>query len=433
MSRLEESGQAPASNEVRRGVPSPVVWLLSACCALSVANVYYAQPLLDAIAHDFDIPPAHIGGVITATQIGCALALVFVVPLGDILDKKRLMSLQLIGLTLACIGVAMASSRVALLLSMASAGLLGTAMTQGLIAYAATLAPDRERGRVVGAAQSGVVVGLLMARTFAGAVADLAGWRMVYWMSAAIAIAMLATLGQRLPALPKTPMPLRYGALLRSMATLLREERVLRVRGTIGLLMFAAFGTFWGALVLPLSAPPHAMSHTAIGAFGLVGAAGAIASARAGRLADRGFGDLTTGVALVFLLAAWLPLLWTTQSIALLIAGIVLLDAGGQAIHVVNQSMIFGARPEARARLVGCYMLFYSAGVGLGSIASTTAYAYAGWSGVCMLGALTSAAAMVFWLVTRLNESTAGCAGTADLRTVGVNAKRCANQNSSGM
>jgi predicted MFS family arabinose efflux permease len=414
MSRIAESSQTAASNEARRSVPSSIVWLLPVCCALSVANVYYAQPLLDAIAHDFEIAPAHIGGVITSTQIGCALALVFVVPLGDILDKKRLMSAQLVALSLACIGVAIASSRAGLLLSMAAAGLVGTAMTQGLIAYAATLAPDRERGRVVGAAQSGVVVGLLMARTFAGAVADFAGWRMVYWMSAAVAMGMLAVLWRQLPALPATPTSLRYGTLLRSMIILLREERVLRVRGTIGLLMFAALGTFWSALVLPLSAPPHAMSHTAIGAFGLVGAAGAIAATRAGRLADRGFGDLTTGVALVLLLAAWLPLLWTTRSIALLIVGILLLDAGGQAIHVVNQSMILGARPEARARLVGCYMLFYSAGVGLGSIASTAAYAYAGWSGVCLLGATTSAAAMVFWWATRRNPNAAPRAGAAD-------------------
>jgi predicted MFS family arabinose efflux permease len=181
---------------------------------------------------------------------------------------------------------------------------------------------------------------------------------------------------------------------------LLAHERVLQVRGMIGLLMFAAFSIFWSALVLPLSAPPFSMSHTSIGAFGLVGALGALAAARAGQLTDRGLGQVTTGIALALLVASWLPIAFTIESIPLLIVGIILLDVGGQAIHVVNQSMIFSTRPEAHARLVGCYMLFYSAGSGLGAISSTAMYAYAGWHGVCLLGAAVSLVALMFWAVT---------------------------------
>lgn len=376
------------------------VALLAVCCAASVANVYYAQPLLDSIARDFGVPDAAIGGVITATQLGCALALLFVVPLGDLLNRKRLISVQLVLLTAACIGVATSTTRVALLAGMVALGLLGTAMTQGLIACSAALAGAGERGRVVGAAQGGVVIGLLTARSLAGVVTDLAGWRAVYLVSGALAIAMLVALSRLLPDRDAPRERIGYAALLRSMVVLLRDERTLRVRGAIALLMFAAFGVFWSALVLPLSAPLHAMSHTQIGAFGLVGALGAAAAARAGRLADRGLGETTTGAALALLACSWLPIAFAPTSIPLLVVGIVLLDVGGQAVHVVNQSMILGARADAHARLVGCYMLFYSAGSGLGAIASTLTYAHAGWTGVCVLGAAVSVAALGVWAAT---------------------------------
>ncbi|KVO38748.1 MFS transporter [Burkholderia ubonensis] len=394
------AGRSPDADAAGNRLSTTRVALLAACCAASVANVYYAQPLLDSIARDFAIPHAEIGGVITATQLGCALALLFVVPLGDLLNRKRLLAVQLALLTAACIGVAASASRVGLLAGMAGVGLLGTAMTQGLIACAAALAGDGERGRVVGAAQGGVVIGLLIARSVAGIVTDLAGWRAVYLASAATAIVMGVVLSRLLPDARAPHERIGYAALLASMGFLLRRDRVLQVRGMLALLMFAAFSIFWSALVLPLSAPPHAMSHTAIGAFGLVGALGAAAAARAGRLADRGLGQATTGAALVLLVASWLPLAFTTSSIPLLIVGIVLLDIGGQAIHVVNQSMILGARPDAHARLVGCYMLFYSVGSGLGAIASTLVYARAGWAGVCVLGAAVSVAALAFWAAT---------------------------------
>jgi predicted MFS family arabinose efflux permease len=278
--------------------------------------------------------------------------------------------------------------------------MLGTAMTQGLIAYAASLAHESERGRVVGAAQSGVVIGLLMARSLAGVVTDLAGWRVVYFLSGALAAIMLIVLWRVLPSPRVQPVRMSYAQLLRSMLTLLAHERVLQVRGMIGLLMFASFSIFWSALVLPLSAPPFSMSHSQIGAFGLVGVVGALAAARAGHLADRGLGQWTTGIALILLLVSWVPIGFMSYSVALLIVGIILLDMGGQAIHVVNQSMIFSTRPEAHGRLVGCYMLFYSVGSGLGAGASTWVYVKSGWGGVCWLGVSVSALALLVWAVT---------------------------------
>ncbi|NMG66191.1 MFS transporter [Azoarcus indigens] len=378
-------------------LPRGLVVLFAAASGLSVANVYYAQPLLDALARDFGVGQAAVGSVVTATQAGCALALLLLVPLGDRLDRRRLMAGQLAALVAALALTGAASSAPMLLAGMLGVGLLGTAMTQGLIAYAASAAAPGEQGRVVGAAQGGVFIGLLLARVFAGGVSDLAGWRGVYFCAAGLMLALALPLWRRLPALPPQPDAISYPRLLASMLTLLREEGVLRVRGTLALLMFAAFNIFWSALVLPLSAPPFALSRTAIGAFGLVGAVGAFAAARAGRWADQGHAQRTTAAALALLLLAWWPLALMEQSLWALVLGILLLDLGGQALHVTNQSLIFRTRPQAYGRLVSLYMLFYAVGSGLGAIATTATYAHAGWPGVCLLGAAVSVLALAFW------------------------------------
>lgn len=384
---------APAVTQL----PRTTVWLFAIACGLSVANVYYAQPLLDALALDFGFSAATVGMVIAMTQAGCALALLLLVPLGDLLERRRLMLVQLVLLIAALLATAMASTAFWLLAGMLSVGLMGTAMTQGLIACAASAAGSAERGRVVGAAQGGVVIGLLLARTMAGTVADIADWRMVYLVSAALALLLLVALWRLLPQQPPAATSLRYRALLVSMLDLLMHHRVLQIRGVIALLMFAAFSIFWSALVLPLRAAPYAFSHAQIGAFGLVGVIGALGAARAGKLADQGYGQQTTGMAWLLLLIAWVPLALMAHSIWALVIGIVLLDLAGQAIHVTNQSMIFSADSSAHSRLVACYMLFYAVGSGVGAIAATSIYAFAGWVGVCLLGALVSLSGLLFW------------------------------------
>lgn len=382
-------------------LPRGTILLFAAAAGASVANVYYAQPLLDALARAFSIPEGAVGGVVTATQAGCALALLLVVPLGDLLERRRLMVAQALLLAAALVAAGLAASLPMLLGAMVLIGLLGTAMTQGLIAYAAGAAADHERGRVVGAAQSGVFIGLLLARVLAGGVSDVAGWRSVYVCSAGLMLALTWLLWRRLPRLAPGVGRMAYGSLIRSMFTLLLRDRVLQVRGGLALLMFAALNIFWSALVLPLSAPPYGLSHTAIGAFGLAGAAGALAATWAGALVDRGRADLASAVALLVLLAAWLPLACMDVSLWALVAGIVLLDLGGQAIHVTNQGMIFRSSSGAHSRLVAGYMLFYAVGSGLGAMAATAVYAAAGWDGVCALGAGVSALALVFWAATR--------------------------------
>ena len=335
--------------------------LFAVACGLSVANVYYAQPLLDVLGAEFAIGQAGVGLLFGATQAGCALALLLVVPLGDLLERRRLMFVQLLLLVLSLLLVGFAGDTLGLALGLLGLGLLGTAMTQGLLAYAAALAAPGERGRVVGAAQGGVVIGLLLARSLAGLLADLGGWRSVYLVSAASMGGLGLLLWRVLPAAPSNELGLSYRQLLGSMFGLLASQRV-QVRGLLGLLMFAAFGVFWSSLVLLLGAPPYSLSHSAIGAFGLVGALGALGAARAGSLADRGHAQALSGGALLLLLLSWLPLALGAHSLAALILGVLLLDLAGQAIHVLNQSLVFAIDPRAHSRLVGCYMLFYAAG-----------------------------------------------------------------------
>jgi predicted MFS family arabinose efflux permease len=203
-----------------------------------------------------------------------------------------------------------------------------------------------------------------------------------------------------LPAQPATTSRLPYIKLVQSTLGLLLTDRVLRTRGTLALLMFAVFSIFWSALALPLTAPPVSLSHSAVGAFGLLGAVGAFFAGRAGRWADQGWSQRTSAAALVLLLLAWIPLSFTESSLWWLAAGILLLDVGCQALHVTNQAMILRGPAESHGRLIGCYMLFYAVGSGAGAISSTAVYAQAGWSGVCILGASVSVLALVVWAAT---------------------------------
>ncbi|MDR4249964.1 MULTISPECIES: MFS transporter [Bacillus] len=378
--------------------------LFAIACGMAVANIYFAQPLLDSLASEFGITYSSIGMVITITQLCYALGLLLIVPLGDLLNRRRLIIGQMLLSVLSLILVGIAPIVTVLFIGLAVVGLLAV-VTQVLVAFAATWAAPEERGRIVGLVQSGIVIGILLARTFAGVLTDLAGWRSVYLVSAIMMLIITGVLFRILPGDDSERESLSYANLLRSMFTLFRQERILRIRGILALLIFIVFGTLWTSLVLPLSTTPYNLSHTAIGALGLAGVAGALGAARAGSLADRGLGQLTTCIALVLLIVSWFFIFFTEYSLILLIIGIIILDLSVQAVHVTNQSMIFTVRPEARSRLTAAYMIFYSIGSATGSIVSTSIYANDGWIGVCLFGASVSAIALLYWIITyRLTE-----------------------------
>lgn len=388
---------------------SSVVLLFAVACGLAVGNVYYAQPLLDAMADAFAMSPATIGIVITLTQIGYGIGLVLLVPLGDLLNRRRLIVTQTLLSAAALLMIALAPSSAWLLLGMTLTGLLAV-VTQVLVAYAATLAIPAQRGRVVGVVTSGIVVGILLARTIAGAMADLAGWRAIYLLSAGLTLLMALLLLRVLPKNEAAQPASRYGALIASVFSLFGQEPVLRQRAILALLTFASAMVLWTPMVLPLAAPPLSLSHSEIGLFGLAGAAGALAAARAGHLADRGLGQWVSGLSLLLMLASWLPIALTQSSLWALLLGVITLDLGLQAVHVTSQSMIYSVRPEAQSRLTAGYMLFYSIGSALGSITSTAMYAWAGWTGVCLLGAVINAVALSYWWLTLRSGAPQRCA-----------------------
>jgi len=373
-----------------------IALLFSIAGALAVANVYYAQPLLDAMAHDFGIPAAMIGLVVTLTQVGYGLGLVLLVPLGDLFDRRRLIVAHSALSVLTLLMIAVAPSGIWLLAGMALTGLLAV-VAQLLVAHAASVAHDSERGHIVGIVTSGIVIGILLARTLSGAMADLAGWRSIYWLSAALTLLMTVLLWRVLPVQRSAPSNLGYAQLLGSLWHLLRDQPVLRQRAVLALLSFASAMVLWTPLVLPLSAPPLSLSATEVGLFGLAGAAGALAAARAGGLADRGRGQWVSGIALLLMIASWGAIALTQQSLWALLLGVVVFDLGLQGLHVASQSLIYRLPAETHSRLTAAYMLFYSIGSALGSLASTLVYAWGGWLLVCALGAALNVLALAYW------------------------------------
>jgi predicted MFS family arabinose efflux permease len=390
----------PHNAEISIELPRFAAILYAIVCGSAVATVYFAQPLLEAIAEEFGISPAVIGTVVTVTQLCYALGLFFVVPLGDLLDPRRLVTGMMIGSAAALSIVALSSNALLLFLGIGLTGFLAV-VAQVLVALATHRSSPGRRGHNIGLVTSGIVLGILLARTFAGALADLAGWRSVYTVSAVIMLGMACVFLFVTPAVPSPPRRISYPGLLRSVKDLFVQIPLLRARALLAFLIFTNFSILWSSMVLPLSTPPLSLSHTAVGLFGLAGAAGAVAAGRAGRLADRGLGQRTTGVALLLLLVSWLPIGLLGTSLWLFAAGVVMLDFAVQAVHVTNQSMILSVRPEARSRLTAGYMIFYSCGSAAGAAASTLVYSWAGWTGVCLLGALVSAGTLIFWIQTR--------------------------------
>lgn len=382
------------------GLSNRVAGLFAVSCGVSVANAYYAQPLLDSLADEFSIEHALIGGIITTTQIGYGLGLILLVPLGDFMNRRRLIVTQSLLATVSLLVVSFAPNAFILFCGMAATGLLAV-VTQTLVAYASVLARPAERGKIVGVVTSGVIIGILLARTVSGALSDAFGWRSVYLVSAIATFATGALLFKALPGYDPPRIRTSYPRLVWSVFRLFVEEPVLRTRAFLGMLIFAVVNMLWTPMVLPLSSAPFFLSHTEVGLFGLAGAMGALGASSAGRLADSGHAERTTGLALALMLVAWLPIGFLPKSIWFLIAGVLVIDFALQAAHVSNQLLIFRVRPEARSRLTAAYMLCYSIGCATGSIGSTMIYARWGWTGVCATAACISAIALMFWWACR--------------------------------
>jgi predicted MFS family arabinose efflux permease len=364
-----------------------LVALIAVATGAIVANLYYAQPLLHQVAHDFHRGAGPASSIITATQIGYAAGLLLIVPLGDLHPRRTLVTRLFVIAALSLVACAVAPTLWFFVLASLAVGAASVA-GQVMIPFAADLAPAERRGRVVARIMTGLLLGILLARTVSGLVAQAAGWRAIYWLSAALMVCFAVVLWRALPREP--PRQARtYRALVGSSLRLLAEEPTLRRRAWHGACAFAAFSVLWTTIAFELSggdASPYHYSNAVIGLFGLVGAAGIIAANLAGSLADAAHSRAAT-LGAGILLAGSFGLLWIGRtSLAALLVGIVVLDVGTQGMQITNQAMIYALRPDARSRINSAYMVCYFVGGAAGSLGAGAVYAAAGWGGVCLLG-----------------------------------------------
>ncbi len=384
------------------GLPRRLVPVFAISAGAAAANLYYAQPLLVDLQADFHAGPGVAGWVPTLAQVGYALGMGLVVPLGDVLARRPLI-LRLTALTTALLCVAPFSPSLGVLAALHLLIGLCTCVPQLLVPLAADLAPPEERGRVVGTIMSGLLVGILLSRTFAGFVGDAAGWRAVFWAGAAMNAVVWLLLRTSLPAeAPRPSVP--YGALLRSCGTLVRTHPDLRLHAALGGLAFAAFSTFWVTLVLHLATLPGDYGARAAGLYGAIGVVGAVAAPLVGRLADTTGGRSINAVGCALIVVSFVLLGVGGSSLVLIGLAVVLLDFGTQASHINNQARIFALDPGARSRINTVYMVTYFTGGALGSLAGTRAWVHAGWTGVCATGAGLGALALLLLGVRRLAD-----------------------------
>lgn len=392
----EPAGQERPATPEAPELSATLVLVMAVACGIAVANLYYAQPLLDTLARAFGVSTGTAGLVVTLTQLGYALGLVFLVPLGDILNRRRLIVVIMLG-TACALAAAAEAPDIKIFLAASLAMGMTSVVAMILVPFAATLARDYNRGRVVGQVMSGLLMGILLARTVSGFLADAAGWRAVFWAGAVLMLAQAAVLWRMLPDI-RSHSRLSYPALLVSVLPLLREEPVLRRRIVYGAAMFATFSALWTCLPFLLSRPPYGYSDSLIGAFGLIGAVGALSASVAGRMADRGWSRVTTGAFLATVLFSFWLMDVGSELLLAMIVGVALMDLGMQGTQITNQSEIYRLRPEARSRITTAYMTGFFLGGALGSSLSAYLYQFYGWRGVCVLCMGFSLVALLFWL-----------------------------------
>jgi predicted MFS family arabinose efflux permease len=409
------------------GISTKLAVMLAIASGMAVANIYYAQPLLEQIGHDLGVGPAGLGLVTTVTQVGYLLGLILIVPLGDLINRRVLIVSGCVIAAAALVAVAVSPGSLMFLIASAIVGVVSV-VQQVINAYAAVLSSPESRGRILGIVTSGVVFGVLLARTVSGVLADALGWRSIYVVSALLMLGLALVLTRKLPS-ETSRGAVSYRRLITSVVTLTIHERAFRVRSLITLFVFAGFGALWGSVALPLTAAPWHLSTTEVGLFGLAGVAGAIGASRAGALADRGRAQWVTGVALVLFAVSWAPIGWLPQSLIPLIIGIIILNFAGQAISVTNQHLIVAIDPNASSRLIGSNTVYYAIGTGGGAIAATIAYSASGWSAVCILGAGLSTLAFLVWAVDRILSNRGGLqSGTSRTETTPAPAGRAENR-----
>jgi len=360
--------------------------LMAVGVGVAVANIYCCQPLLAIMGRNLRVSDHHIGWIATLTQIGTALGMLLFVPLGDIAERRALTVRM-------CVFIAIASTLTAVAPSFALLAIfsfllgLGCVVPHLILPFAAHLAPEGSRGKVVAKVISGMLVGILLARTVAGFVGAQFGWRAIYWISAILMLALAIAFRRLLPE-SHPSVKMHYFDLLRSVGSMVREHSLLRESAAIGALLFGSFSAFWTTLVFFLAKPPYHYGARMAGAMGLLAAASAALAPLVGRMIDRRSPKLGIAIAVCLALAAFVLMAFTGHWLIGLGLGVILLDIGVQTGHISNQTRIYNAFPEARSRANTVYMVSYFTGGALGSTLGNLGWNLAGWPGVCAIGAM---------------------------------------------
>jgi len=378
---------------LRRGL----VWIMAIACGLGAANLYYSQPLLVLIAHSFAVSDNVVGLLATITQAGFALGLLLLIPLGDTFNRRTLIVSALFAVSLALVAIALAPS--VPILGVASL-LLGitTVVPQMIVPFAAGLAKPEERGRIVGMVMSGLLIGILLARTVSGFVGAHLGWRAMYWIAAGLMVLLAVSLRLLLP-YDQPRARIKYLSLLRSLWGLFLREQVLHEVSFFGALTFASFQLFWVTITFFLSSALYHFTSDTIGLFGLVGVVGALTASLVGKRADRSSPRVITGVMMTLVLVTFVVFLLAGQWLWGLISGVILLDLGTQGAHISNQTRIYARPQEIHSRLNTVYMFWYFTGGSLGSALGTSAWSVAGWHGVALAGIALMLLALGFYIL----------------------------------
>lgn len=379
------------------GLSTPVLILMAIACGLCAGGNYFNQPLLHSISVSLQVSQATAALTVTMAQVAYAAGLLFLVPLGDKLERRSLAVGLMLLAALGQFTSGFAANFAMLSVGTLMAGLFSSA-AQILVPMAAVLADPARSGRAVGILMSGLLVGILAARSVAGVLSEVGGWSLVYRLAGAVMLLVALALRMTLPTSRNAERG-SYAEVMTSMLTLVRELPRLRSRSLLGALSFASVSALFSTMALLLSGPDHELSDAQIGLVGLMGVAGALMANVAGRLADKGWDQATTAVSVGILLLSWVPLWFGASSLAWFLVGMLTIDLALQGVHISNQSAVFRLVPQARSRVNSVYMTSYFAGAASGSAIGTAAWGMGGWPATCAAGvalALLTCAAFLY-------------------------------------
>jgi len=379
------------------GIARPALFAMAAASGIAVANIYYNQPMLGIIETDFQ-DQTITGFIPTATQLGYALGLLFLLPLGDIVHRRKLIIGQFLVLAGALVLAALAPSAGMLVVASLVVGATAT-VAQQIVPFAASLAAPEKRGATIGTVMAGVLSGILFSRTLSGFVGAHAGWRDMFWIGVPLAVIAAALMFFTLPS-HKPASRMRYHTAIKSLAHLWKREGALRTAALMQAALFGSFTAFWTILALYLETPRFQLGADVAGLFGIVGAVGIFAAPLAGRIADGRGPHFAVLLGALLTLIAWVIFgIW--GSLTALVIGVIVLDFGVQSALVSNQHIVYALDPEARSRLNTIFMTAMFLGGAAGAALATAAWAYAGWNGVSILGAILAVVAVTIQIAQR--------------------------------